>query len=113
VVRVVVLLGAPGSGKSTIGRALGARGLRWRDWEPVIVERWGSREDFIARKAEALPALHREILDWIGSDTTPAVVETTGLSDAPLLARLAESGGAGPRGTPTGRPAHRWRRPRR
>jgi shikimate kinase len=94
VVEVVVLVGAPGSGKSSIGRRLGQLGLRWRDWEAAIVERWGTRDAFVARKAEALPALHDEIVGWIGSDRTPAVFETTGLSDAPLLARLAASGGA-------------------
>src|SRR5262245_710138 len=93
-VRVVVLLGAPGSGKSTVGAELGRRGLRWRSWEPVMLARWGSRDAFLAQKAEALPALHEEILAWIAADPTPAVYETTGLSDAPLLARLAASGGA-------------------
>ena len=29
--------------------------------------------------------LHAQILRWIASDSTPAAMETTGLSDAPLL----------------------------
>jgi shikimate kinase len=82
---VVVLLGPPGSGKSTIGELLGRRGLRWREWEPVIVERWGAREAFLAVKAEALPQLHGEIRGWIAAGATPAVVESTGLSDADFL----------------------------
>ena len=82
---VVVLLGSPGSGKSTIGEQLGQRGLRWREWEPVILERWGAREAFLAVKAEALPQLHDEIRRWIAADGTPAVVESTGLSDADFL----------------------------
>ena len=86
---VVVLLGAPGSGKSTVGEELGRRGLRWRDWEPEIVARWGSRDDFVARKAELLPVLHAEILGWVAEGGAPAVVESTGLSDAPLLDALA------------------------
>src|SRR5262245_9068043 len=93
-VRVVVLLGAPGSGKSTVGAELGRRGLQWRDWERVMLARWGPRESFLAHKAEALPALHGEIVAWIAADPAPAVYETTGLSDAPLLARLVASGDA-------------------
>jgi len=90
-VDVVVLLGAPGSGKSTIGRELASRGLRWREWEQILVDRWGSREAFLAVKAEALPKLHREMLEWMTSDSRPALFETTGLSDAPLLAELRQS----------------------
>ncbi|HKE73428.1 MAG TPA: hypothetical protein VKB57_07420 [Acidimicrobiales bacterium] len=86
---VIVLLGAPGSGKSAVGAALGALGFRWREWEPEIVARWGSREAFLARKDEALPALHAEIGRWVAAPGGPAVVESTGLSDAPLLDTLA------------------------
>jgi len=85
VARVVVLVGAPGSGKSTIGALLGASGLRWREWEPLILERWGSREAFVAAKADALPLLHREVRSWIEEDGPVAVVESTGLSDAAFL----------------------------
>jgi shikimate kinase len=94
VIRVVVLLGAPGSGKSSIGEELARRGLRWREWEPAILERWGSRERFVANKATALPALHEEILEWIASDGATSAIETTGLSDARLLDRLERSGTA-------------------
>jgi shikimate kinase len=89
VARVVVLLGAPGSGKSTVGEELGRRGLRWRDREPEIVARWGSRESFVARKDELLPMLHAEVAAWVAGGGPPAVVESTGLSDAPLLDALA------------------------
>jgi hypothetical protein len=91
--RVVVLLGPPGSGKSTVGAVLGGLGLRWRDWEPMILERWGSREEFVAAKPVALPWLHDEIVHWIDSDDVLAVIETTGLSDAPLLDRLDRDAG--------------------
>ena len=83
-VGVVVLLGAPGSGKSAVGEELGRRGLRWRDWELTIVERWGLRDNFVAHKDEALPLLHDEMLEWIDGERPLAVIETTGLSDAPL-----------------------------
>jgi shikimate kinase len=91
--RVVVLLGAPGSGKSTIGGLLGEVGFRWREWEPWILERWGSREAFVAAKAEALPLLQREIRSWIDEGGGVAVIESTGLSDSAFLDELDADGG--------------------
>ena len=58
-----------------------------------IIERWGARDAFLRSKATALPELHAEMRRWIGSDSTPAVIETTGLSDAPLLDDLEAAGG--------------------
>jgi len=92
VARVVVLLGPPGSGKTTIGEALARRGFRWREWETWILERWGDRDQLLRSKEAALPELHAEIVRWIASESTPAAMETTGLSDAPLLDEL-EAGG--------------------
>jgi hypothetical protein len=86
---VVVLLGAPGSGKTAVGEELARRGLRWREWEVWILARWGSREAFVAGKADALPALHSAIRSWIADTGPPAAIETTGLSDAPFLDALA------------------------
>jgi shikimate kinase len=94
VIKVIVLLGSPGSGKSAIGQELGRLGLRWREWEPAILAHWGSRERFVAHKTEALASLDAEILSWIRSDESVAVIETTGLSDAPLLSALEQSGEA-------------------
>lgn len=91
-IRVVVLLGPPGSGKSTIGRELERMGFRWREWEEVILQRWGSRDAFVRAKAEALPELHREIRAWVDTGGSIAAIETTGLSDAPLLDELQRDG---------------------
>ena len=92
-VKVVVLLGAPGSGKTTVGEELARRGFRWREWEITLLERWGSRENLVANKAEALSALHDEMLRWIAEDGSTAVIESTGLSDAPFLDRLERGHG--------------------
>jgi chloramphenicol 3-O-phosphotransferase len=94
VTRVVVLLGPPGSGKTAIGEALSRGGLRWRNWELEILERWGTRDEFVRNKATALPALHDEIRSWIAAADVPAVFETTGLSDAALLDELDAAGDA-------------------
>jgi shikimate kinase len=93
-VRVVVLLGPPGSGKSTVGAELGRLGFRWREWEPLILSRWGTRDRFVAAKAEALPALHAEIRAWVESAGPPAVIESTGLSDRALLDGFEAAGGS-------------------
>jgi shikimate kinase len=85
VATVVVLLGPPGSGKTTVGGALAGCGFRWRDREQELVERWGSRDAFVANKADALPELHRSISEWLAESGDRAALETTGLSDAPLL----------------------------
>ena len=87
-----MLLGPPGSGKSTVGRLLAPHGIRWREWELEIVERWGSRQAFVAAKHTAVPELHRLILDWLDEPGGPAAIESTGLSDAPLLDALDEEG---------------------
>ena len=92
--QVVILLGAPGSGKTTIGHELAALGYRFRDWEQVVVDRWGSREAFVAAKDVALGELHDQIRAWIAADDSVAVIETTGLSDGPFVDELDGSGGA-------------------
>jgi shikimate kinase len=93
VAAVIVLLGAPGSGKSSIGEALGRRGVRWRDWERILVERWGSRYEFLDHKAAALENHHRELAAWIASDPAPCAIETTGLSDHEWLRQLRRTNG--------------------
>jgi hypothetical protein len=86
---VVVLLGPPGSGKTSVGEELGRLGFRWREWEMAILERWGTRAEFVANKRTALPELQRDVRAWIEADVARAVIETTGLSDGPFLDALA------------------------
>ena len=85
----VVLLGPPGSGKSAVGMALARRGLRWRDWEMLLLERWGSTQNFAANKSAALTAHHDELRAFIDAPGAAAVMESTGLSDAAFLDALA------------------------
>ncbi len=86
--RLVVLLGAPGSGKSTVGALLGERGFRWRDWERWLRDRWGEREAFLPMKEAALADLHGELRAFVSAEASAAVIESTGLSDAPFLEEL-------------------------
>lgn len=84
-----MLLGPPGSGKSTIGAALAAFGYRWREWEPVLLARWNTIENFLDNKAQALAEHQAEVAAFIRGSGPPAVFETTGISDAPFLDALA------------------------
>jgi shikimate kinase len=85
---IVVLLGPPGSGKSTIGAELGRRGLRWREWEQELLQRWGSLEAFAANKEEALAEFRERVLAIADADPAPLLFESTGLSDADFLDRI-------------------------
>ena len=90
-VQVVVLLGAPGSGKTTVGRALGAEhGWRWREWEAELVARWGGREAFLERKTEALADLHSRVRAMAAEPGAPLVYESTGLSEAAFIDALTD-----------------------
>ena len=83
--RLVILLGPPASGKTALGRMLGERGWRFREWELELLDTWGNRENLVAHKTEALAALHERVRDLAAAPGLPAVYETTGLSDAEFL----------------------------
>ena len=75
-------MGPPGSGKSTIGNRLNARGIAsYVELEPIIVKKFGEGEEFIPKRPEA----HRWIRDFYREQITtsekPVVYETTGISD--------------------------------
>ena len=86
---VIVLLGPPGSGKSSVGAELGELGFRWREWEPELLVRWGSRDRFVERKTDALAWLDASRLAFIEEGPGCAVIESTGLSDGAFLDGLS------------------------
>ena len=87
-VDLVVLLGAPTSGKSTLGRLLAARyGWRWCEWELELLRDWGDRENLIANKVIALAQLHDRVRTLAAEPGPPVVYESTGLSDGEYLDR--------------------------
>jgi shikimate kinase len=89
--KVIVLLGAPGSGKSAVARVLRDRfGWRWTDREAGLVERWG--DTFAENKPRALRELHDEIRSEIALGGPVLVHESTGLSEGAFVDELVVGG---------------------
>ena len=88
---LIVLIGPPGAGKTHLGQRIHASlGFAFRDAEQELLARYGSSEAFVKEKGTALAALEREIRARLGASRVPVVIESTGLSDAPMLARLEQ-----------------------
>jgi len=85
----VVLVGPPGSGKTTIATALADDlGYRYVDRERLLVQEFGSREGFLAAKETALPAMQTAIRRWMAEEPTPWIHETTALSERDFVEEL-------------------------
>ena len=88
---LIALIGPPGSGKTYLGQRIQAQlGLAFRDVERELVERYGSRASFVKDKSAALAALEGEVRERLAASPVPVVIESTGLSDGPMLVRLGQ-----------------------
>ena len=87
----LVLMGPPGSGKSFIGNALAARGIAsYVELEPLLVAKFGQGDRFLANKRAALAFIRASYETQLASASKPVALESTGVSDRPLLEGLLE-----------------------
>jgi shikimate kinase len=87
-------MGPPGSGKTYVGHLLQERlGLTFIEGEAELLREYGSTENFIRHKAEALRRYFDRLRSIQVRSGGVVAFESTGLSDrAQLLALVAEAG---------------------
>jgi shikimate kinase len=85
----IVLMGPPGSGKSFVGNRLRERGImRYTELEPILVQRFGTGAEFLANKAAAVRFIRESYAELLRPGRGPVALESTGVSDRPLLEEL-------------------------
>jgi shikimate kinase len=90
--KFVVLMGPPGSGKTYLGHALAAAfRVEFIEGERLLLEKYGSTENFVRHKAEALRAYYDHLAALQAERGGVFAFESTGLSDRPQLLALIEA----------------------
>jgi shikimate kinase len=91
--RGIVLVGAPGTGKTSIGLALARLGYWFEDREAALLARYGSIEEFRRRKDEAIARLHADFLAAVRAEAKHWVYESTALTERDFVTRLRDEFG--------------------
>ena len=85
-IKGVVLLGPPGSGKTFIGNLLEKQGIaHYTEMEEKLLHLFGRGQTFAKHKAEALQFIQQHYELEFNSVLYPIVIESTGVSDRPML----------------------------
>ena len=83
-------MGPPGSDKSFLGTRLARDGVvSYLELEPLLREMFGAEDAFLANKRGALEFIVRSYRDQLAASERPVAIETTGVSDRPILEQLA------------------------
>jgi shikimate kinase len=90
IIRAIILIGPPGSGKSYLGRYLADLGIaHYTELEPILVRRFGRGTQFAQNKQAALAFLQEQYHQELGNTRQVVVLESTGLSDRPIIEEIA------------------------
>ncbi|MBI1818615.1 MAG: hypothetical protein HYR72_26820 [Deltaproteobacteria bacterium] len=82
-------MGPPGSGKSFLGRYLSQQAIMsYVELEPILRKRFGTGEEFRAQIQEVGAFLVRSYRDQLARSVLPVAIESTGVSDRPIVERL-------------------------
>ena len=86
----LVIMGPIGVGKTTLCEAIADTfGLSYTNYEHRALQLTGSREGFIANKSALLTVIEKDLRARCTASDAPIVMEASGLSDGPMLRRLA------------------------
>ena len=90
-VQAIILIGNAGAGKTWVGEVLSrGMGLEFLDLERMLLERYGTTEEFIANKPEALKWFEAQVRNQIADGERTVIFEVGAFSQQETIRRLRE-----------------------